>query len=179
MVFWSFCIKSETVTLVIVKFSPVPTFLLPILLAVPEGSRKYPGTGLRGIEQPEHDEECHHGGDEICIGNLPGAAVVSTMTRFLLDNDDGAGAVLHTYSYAGAASAAGAVDSLPPPRHAFSNSWKVGRTCPGMARRATSTAMMGAVPFRKEKIKTRRTCRKACSSSAAFAMFEASGPTKP
>ena len=78
--------------------------------------------GLAGIEQPEHDEERHHGGDEICIGNLPGAAVVSTMTRFLLDNDDGAGAVLHTYSYAGAASAAGAAGSLPPPRQAFSNS---------------------------------------------------------
>src|SRR5438128_4940730 len=133
--------------------------------------------GLAGIEQPEHDEERHHGGDEICIGNLPGAAVVSTMTRFLLDNDDWAGAIL--IPYAGAASAAGAADSLPPPRQAFSNSWKVGRTCPGMARRATSTAMMGAVPFRKEKIKTRKTWRKACSSSAAFAMFEASGPTKP
>src|SRR5437667_4707777 len=59
--------------------------------------------------------------------------------------------------YAGAASAAGAADSLPPPRQAFSNSWKVGRTCPGMARRATSTAMMGAVPFSTEKIKTRKT----------------------
>src|SRR5207244_13395342 len=52
--------------------------------------------GLAGVEQPEHDKERHHGGDEICIGNLPGAAVVSTMTRFLLDNDDWAGAVLHT-----------------------------------------------------------------------------------
>src|SRR5437870_3827373 len=60
--------------------------------------------GLAGVEQPEHDKERHHGGDEICIGNLPGAAVVSTMTRFLLDNDDWAGAVLHTDSQASAAS---------------------------------------------------------------------------
>src|SRR2546422_1360101 len=90
------------------------------------GIAKISGDGfsdrLAGVEQPEHDEERHHGGDEIRVSDPPGAAVVSTMTRFLFDNDDGAGAVLHTYSYAGAASAAGAAGSLPPPRQAFSNS---------------------------------------------------------
>src|SRR5437588_12606778 len=59
--------------------------------------------GLAGVEQPEHDKERHHGGDEICIGNLPGAAVVSTMTRFLLDNYDWVGDVTLTYSYSCAA----------------------------------------------------------------------------
>src|SRR5438552_11138088 len=78
--------------------------------------------GLAGIEQPEHDEERHHGGDEIRVSDLPGATMMPAMPNFLFDNDDGAGAVLHTYSYAGAASAAGAAGSLPPPRQAFSNS---------------------------------------------------------
>src|SRR5213080_4631108 len=111
--------------------------------------------------------------------------MVPAVTDFFFD-DDGArcfhGAGPQAPEAADAASAAGssvAAGVAALLRHIFSNSWKDGRTCPGMARRATSTAMMGAVPFRKEKIKTRRTCRKACSSSAAFAMFEASGPTKP
>src|SRR5207237_3405447 len=68
------------------------------------GIAKISGDGfsdrLAGVEQPEHDEERHHGGDEILLSDLPGAAVVSTMTRFLLDNVYRALTVVHTCSYA-------------------------------------------------------------------------------
>ena len=57
-----------------------------------------------------------------------------------------------------AAGAAGvAADELPPPRQACSSSANVGRTWPGMARRADSTAMIGAVPLRNEMIRTFKT----------------------
>ena len=35
---------------------------------------------LAGIEQPEHDEQRHHRGHEVCVRNLPGSAVMSTVT---------------------------------------------------------------------------------------------------
>src|ERR1700682_6066687 len=77
-----------------------------------------------------------------------------------------------------AAAAAGA-SSAARLRQACSSSLNEGRTCPGTARRATSTAMMGAVPFRNETIRTRKTYRKACSSSAILVMLAAIGPTNP
>src|SRR5438552_14320269 len=167
MVFWSFWHQVGDIIFGNSEILSCAHVLAAHFVGCSRGIAKISGDGfsdrLAGVEQPEHDEERHHGGDEICIGNLPGAAVVSTMTRFLLDNDDGAGAVLHTYSYAGAASAAGAADSLPQPRQAFSTSGKVGRPCPGMALRAPLTAMRGGVPLKKEKIKPRKTWRKACS----------------
>ena len=49
----------------------------------------------------------------------------------------------------------------------------------GDDRRATSTAMIGAVPLRKEIINTRKTLRNACSSSAILVMFAAMGPMNP
>ena len=42
------------------------------------------------IEQPQDDEQGHHGGDEIGIGNLPRAAMVSTVAALLFEDDDGA-----------------------------------------------------------------------------------------
>src|SRR5439155_21890813 len=45
----------------------------------PGGGPEVSGNGLTdgfaGIQQPEHDEESHHGGDEISVGDLPRAAM--------------------------------------------------------------------------------------------------------
>jgi hypothetical protein len=86
---------------------------------------------------------------------------MTAVSGFLFDDDDGAGA-FDGYPPVDAASAAGdasveAAAAEPPPRQACSSSVKVGRTCPGIALRAASTAMMGAVPFRNEMINTRNT----------------------
>jgi len=42
-----------------------------------------------GTEQPEHDEQGHHGGNEIGVGDLPGAAVMASVAAFFLEDDDG------------------------------------------------------------------------------------------
>ena len=34
---------------------------------------------LAGVQQPQHNEQCHHGGDKICIGDFPCAAMVAGM----------------------------------------------------------------------------------------------------
>ena len=39
---------------------------------------------LAAVHQPEHDEQGHHGGHEIGIGDFPGAAVVAAMATFFL-----------------------------------------------------------------------------------------------
>jgi hypothetical protein len=39
------------------------------------------------VHQPEHDEQSHHGGDKIGIGNFPRAAMVATVADFFLDDD--------------------------------------------------------------------------------------------
>src|ERR1039458_9472984 len=49
-----------------------------------------------GVEQPQHDEERHHGGDEVGVSDLPCAAVVAAMALLLLDNDDGGRQVRHS-----------------------------------------------------------------------------------
>src|SRR5208282_2808166 len=81
---------------------------------------------LAGVRQPQHDKQCHHGRDEVGIGDLPGAAVMTAMAAFFLDDDDGW--CRHEGVYpAAAASAAGAGTSLAP-RQASSTSWNEGRT---------------------------------------------------
>ena len=45
---------------------------------------------LAGVEQPEDDEERHHGGDEVGVGDFPRAAVVAAVAAFFLEDDDGA-----------------------------------------------------------------------------------------
>jgi hypothetical protein len=75
-------------SLVMTKFSSALGISLPVSLAVPVGSRKYPPTAswifLAGVEQPQHYEQGHHGGDEVGVGYFPGAAVAD----LLLDDDD-------------------------------------------------------------------------------------------
>jgi hypothetical protein len=44
---------------------------------------------LTGIEEPEDDEQCHHGGHEIGIGDFPRAAVMAAVLAFPLDYDNG------------------------------------------------------------------------------------------
>ena len=46
-----------------------------------------------GVEQPKHDEQCHHRGHEIGISNFPGAAVVGGMPRLLFNDNDWPGFV--------------------------------------------------------------------------------------
>src|SRR5579864_9663040 len=53
---------------------------------------------LAGVEQPENDEQGHHGGYEIGIGHLPCAAMVRSVARFLLDDDDGVDGWFHCWS---------------------------------------------------------------------------------
>ena len=45
--------------------------------------------GLAATEQPEHDEQRHHGGDEIGIGDLPRAAMMAAVATFFLEDDNG------------------------------------------------------------------------------------------
>src|SRR5208337_341575 len=133
-----------------------------------------------GVQQPENDKQCHHGRDKVGVGDLPGAAVMAAVAALFLQDDDGTRFIHDVCTLSKAqADAADAAAAAPPPRQAFSSSWKEGRTWPGIARRAVSTAMMGALPFRKETINTRSTARNACSSSAALAMLAATGPTRP
>src|SRR5580704_16223095 len=44
---------------------------------------------LAGVEKPEHDEERHHRRHEVGVGDLPGAAVMSAVSAFFFDDDDG------------------------------------------------------------------------------------------
>ena len=140
---------------------------------------------LAAVHEPQHDEERHHGGDEIGIGYLPRATVMAAVAAFFLDDDDGVGWMLFRTAGPTASApllrraAGGLAASCPPPRQACSTSLNDGRTCPGTTRRPISTAMMGATPLRKEIITTRSTCKNACSSSAAFPMRAATGPTRP
>ena len=41
-----------------------------------------------GVDQPHQQEERHHGGDEIGVGDLPGAAVVAALDHFLAPDHD-------------------------------------------------------------------------------------------
>ena len=88
---------------------------------------------LAGVEQPEDDEQSHHGGDEIGVGDLPGATVMAAVAGFFLEDDDGAsfihGWVDGGYWGAAAAAASGAAAvSAARLRQADSTSLKEGRT---------------------------------------------------
>ena len=63
--------------------------------AAAAGVVEIPGNGFfdrfrGGTDQPEHEEECHHGGNEIGVSDLPGATVMSAVSAFFLEDDDGA-----------------------------------------------------------------------------------------
>src|SRR5664279_4743603 len=53
----------------------------------------------------------------------------------------------------------------------FSISSKLGRTCAGIARRPISMAIIGAEPFKNDRISTRSTCRYSLCESAVLAIF--------
>ena len=76
------------------KFSPAPSMLEPTFFEVPVGSLKYPPTAsctcLLRIQQPQHDEQRHHRGDEIGVSDFPCAAVMAAVAAFFLEDDDGA-----------------------------------------------------------------------------------------
>src|SRR5437763_8611995 len=99
--------------------------------------------------------------------------MVAAVPAFLLQDDDGTRLVhycgellvvvlpgftsaLALYCPAAAASATGS-SADPLLRQAVYTYLNDGRTCPGTARRATSTDMIGAFPFRKETIRTSST----------------------
>ena len=87
-------------------------------------------------EQPEHDEEGHHGGHKIGIGYLPGPPVVAPMPDLLpADDDDLLRRLCHDYA------------AFAAPLHADSMSLNDGLRSCGMARRANSTAIIGAIPL--------------------------------
>ena len=97
------------------RFSPRPVDGAAGLFAVARGIVEVAGDGffdlLAGVQQPEDDEERHHGGDEVGVGDLPRAAVMAAVADFFLDDDDGLWASLADIAvrlYAAAASAAAA-----------------------------------------------------------------------
>src|SRR4051812_11680493 len=103
---------------------------------------------LAGVHQPENDEQRHHGGDEICVSDFPCATVMSGVANFSFNDD----AIGHGY-FSGVTAAAAALPCL----QAFSISMKDGRKRPGIARRANSRALIGALPLMNESKRTRRT----------------------
>ena len=78
--FSTFCVSMETAL-------PEPGVSVPVMLAAALGIVEVAGDGLlhlgRGVHQPEDDEEGHHGGDEVGVGDLPRAAVVAAVDDFL------------------------------------------------------------------------------------------------
>jgi len=44
---------------------------------------------LAAVRQPQNDEQRQHGGDKAGVGDLPGAAMMTAMAAFFLDDDDG------------------------------------------------------------------------------------------
>ena len=65
---------------------------------------------LAAVEQPEHDEQCHHCGYEVGISHFPRATMMASVTGLLLNDDDGtvAGHESSSSQDVAAASAAGA-----------------------------------------------------------------------
>ena len=80
-----------------VKFSPAPDHVGADFFRGAGGVLEVSADGflnlLAGVQQPEDDEERHHGGDEIGVGDFPCAAVVAAVAAFFLDDDDGASLV--------------------------------------------------------------------------------------
>ena len=124
--------------------------------------------GLR--EQPQHHEERHHGGHEVGVGHLPGAAVMGRVALALLLDDDDVGA---------ARSSAIQPSALQLP-HGCSSSWLVGRSSEKMpaarnsiARSRARAAGRGQHAFLDAQHEARLR-RVACIS-----MLVAIGPTTP
>ena len=78
-------------SLMTAKFSPEPRCAVAHLLGSAGGILEISADRLlhllAAVQQPQHDEQRHHGGDEIRVGHLPGAAVVAAMRHLLLDDD--------------------------------------------------------------------------------------------
>src|SRR5262249_44395822 len=49
---------------------------------------------LAAVQQPEHDKQRHHRGDEIGVSDLPCPAVMPAVAAFLLDDVDGGRSLL-------------------------------------------------------------------------------------
>jgi hypothetical protein len=102
------------------RFSPVPVKPVPRLLRVSArisevAAHRLLYLRLAAAQEPQHDEQRHHGGDKVGIGNLPRAAVMAAMAAFFLDDDDGRGR--HDAAYPAAAPVAAAPP--PPQRRVF------------------------------------------------------------
>ena len=83
---------------------------------------------LAAVEQPEHDEQCHHGGDKVGIGDFPRAAMMAAVAAFFLEDDDGAGFVHSDVGLNAQAAAAAAAASHLHRGTPASSSLKEGRT---------------------------------------------------
>jgi len=44
---------------------------------------------LAAVQQPEHDEQGHHGRNEIRVGHFPGSAMMAGVAALFFDDDDG------------------------------------------------------------------------------------------
>ena len=109
---------------------------------------------VAGIHKPEHNEERHHCGYEIRVGDLPCTAMMRSVSRALAyDNDGALRDGLRGHAAFPSPPSAGAAGTLP--RHTCSTSAKLGRTCSGMARRPISIAICGALPLMAASISTR------------------------
>src|SRR5262249_62134460 len=109
--------------------------------------------------QADDEEEVHHGGDEIGVGHFPGAAVMSVFFRH--------GLMRLRDAY------------LPMPLSICSSSSALGLTSLLRPRRATSTAMTGAMPLAKPMTEEAMQRANPISASPLNSMHTASGLRKP
>ena len=74
------------------KFSPWPDHVAADFLRRSGGILEISADGvlhlLAAVQQPEHDEQRHHGGHEIGVGHFPRAAMMAAVAAFFLDDDD-------------------------------------------------------------------------------------------
>src|SRR5262249_26472609 len=115
---------------------------------------------LAAVHQPQHDEQRHHRRHEIRVRHFPRAAVMAAMPALLLDDDDWPAFWCVSVHCICSAYAAFSADGAAAPSLFLtcdSISLKVGRTWPGIARRANSMDTLGGVPFMKATITTRST----------------------
>ncbi len=126
-------------SLVRVKFSPDPIWLLPTFLEVPVGILEVAAHGdlnlLAAVHQPKHDEQRHHRRHEVGIGHFPRAAMMAAVCPFFLDDDDGSFGLFHgghVYAPALAAAAAPRVACATSLFHFFEVwSYVAGNRAPG------------------------------------------------
>src|SRR5262245_18074262 len=103
-----------------------------------------PELRVRLGEEPEDDEDRHHGGHEVGVGDLPRPAVVGGAHRPLLPDDDAGLVHLHRLPHLEAHHRQAV--ALLSARHASSVSAEVGRSSGKIALGANSTATIGAEP---------------------------------